>query len=345
MEFEPRILVVEDDRIVASVFNDLLARHSFDADVVGDAEQGLELLAQKPYDLVLSDIVLPGLSGVDLARRAKEIAPDVDVILMTAYANMETAVQAIRAGVYDYLIKPFDDINDVLLKIERALEKRRILIENRRLIGYLRQANQQIEGMNRDLERQVTERTAELEDANQRLAQLTVTDDVTGLYNQRFLHGRLEEEYLRATRYGEGLSVIMIDIDYFKRVNDTHDHMFGSRVLKRLGKMVRAKLRNTDMLIRYGGDEFVALLPHTRLREAIAVAERLRGAVEQTELGEAEDAYRVTISLGVAAVGECTASSGETLLIAADKALYFAKARGRNRVAVMHGKRAVTGVG
>jgi diguanylate cyclase (GGDEF)-like protein len=341
LKFEPRILVVEDDQIVARVFEALLPRHGYDTDVVFDAEQGLRLLASEPYDLLISDIVLPGISGIELLRRVKSRWPDLDVILMSAYADMESVLEALQEGVYDYLVKPFDDINEVLHKVERALEKRRILLENKRLVEYLRQANAQIEGMNRELEKQVADRTAELEEANLRLEQLTLTDDVTGLFNQRFLHGRLGEEFERARRYGHGLAILMLDLDYFKQVNDSHDHLFGTRVLRRVGKILVSNVRSMDMVVRYGGDEFVVLLPHTRLDLAVPVGERLRSEVELSDVGDAGEPYHASTSVGVAAIRETQAESAEELLRAADKALYLAKATGRNRVAVMHGAHAV----
>ncbi len=337
MRIEPRILVVEDDEVVGKFFEAMLPRWGYQSDVVFDAENALRLLAQKPYDLIIADIRLPGLDGVELLRRVKRRWPDLDVILMTAYADMQSILEAVEAGVYDYLIKPFDDIKQVVHKIERALEKHRILLENRRLIEYLRQANAQIESMNRGLEDQVVERTAQLEEVNLRLEQLTLTDDVTGLYNQRFLHTRLAEEYQRSVRYDHGLAILMLDLDYFKQANDTHDHLFGTRVLERVGRVLVTNLRSMDMVIRYGGDEFVVLLPHARLDRAVPVAERLRSELEAADCGDEGEYYRVTTSVGVAAIGDTAASTPEALLQAADKALYVAKETGRNRVAVMHG--------
>ena len=180
-------------------------------------------------------------------------------------------------------------------------------------------------------------RSAHSSSRRQTAEQLSLTDDVTGLFNQRFLHQRLEEEHRRSLRYNQPLSVLMLDLDNFKRVNDTHDHLYGSRVLARVGRILRETLRNTDLVIRYGGDEYAIILPHTSQGQAVLAAERLRVNVERGEVGDEGDPYRVTVSIGVAAIGECEAAQPQDLLRAADKALYLAKATGRNRVAMMRG--------
>jgi len=341
LKLAPRILVIEDDPLVADLFRELLPAQSYLADVVGDAETGLEHCARQHYDLVISDKNLPGLSGIDLLKRVKAIDSDIDVIIMTAYPDMQSVLAALEAGVYDYLAKPFESIDEVMAKIARALDKRRIVVENRRLVDYLTQANAQIEGMNRGLEAEVHKRTAELKEANARLEQLSLTDDVTGLYNQRFLYGRLGEELLRARRYGEDLSILMLDVDAFKNVNDSHDHQYGSLVLRQLGDVFRKTVRATDFVVRYGGDEFVVLMPRTRLADALHLGERLRAATEAATFGVEGDVCKVTISIGAAARRESASEDAATLLRAADKAMYQAKAGGRNRLAVMQGERPV----
>ncbi|OGQ86015.1 MAG: hypothetical protein A2289_01820 [Deltaproteobacteria bacterium RIFOXYA12_FULL_58_15] len=334
----PRILVIEDDRVVRRVFETLLPSEGYYAQVVEDAEQGLQMLVQQPFDLIISDIMLPGMDGIELCRRVKETQPDLDVILMTAYASMDNVLAAMAAGVYDFLVKPFEDLNEVLHKIAKAIEKRQIVRENRQLVEYLQQANAQIEGMNRALEAKVVERTQELERLAEKLEQLTLTDDVTGAYNQRFLNQRIVDEFGRAQRYGHGLSIVMVDLDNFKQVNDTHDHLFGTAVLRRVAEVFTRHLRQTDLVVRYGGDEFCLLLPSTRLSDAVPASERLRLHLSQANVGGSDDVYRVTGSFGVASYGECVASTPQELLGAADKALYLAKETGRNRVAVMHGQ-------
>lgn len=333
LQLNRNILVVEDDPAVADLFQQFLPRHGYVPHLVSTAEDALSALESREYGLVLADKNLPGMDGIELVQRIKARDPALDVIVMTAYADMESMLAAVRVGVYDYLIKPFDSLDEVAQKISRAIEKRHVVLENKQLVEYLQQANEQIDAMNRELERQVRERTAQLEDANRRLAELTITDDVTALYNQRFLYRRLEEEFERARRYGNPLSVMMLDLDHFKSVNDAHDHLFGSQVLRRVGEIFRFGVRAVDVLVRYGGDEFLVLMPNTPAHEAVPLAERLRKMLEEQDVGDGLRSYKVTVSIGIAELGACGAESSQVLLRAADNAMYLAKHRGRNQVA------------
>ncbi len=220
-------------------------------------------------------------------------------------------------------------------------ELARLIAERREQMDQLSAANQRIEKMNLELEAHVAERTRQLSEANARLQELSMTDELTGLYNQRWLHTRLDEEYARASRHGTSLAVLMLDVDYFKKVNDTHDHIFGSAVLRRVGDLLRQGVRGIDVAVRYGGDEFCVVLPQTNLAGAVAVAERLRASIARADVGDEETPYKLSISIGVAALGECESLDGKTLLQQADKALYAAKERGRNRVVGMTAKGAV----
>jgi len=164
-----------------------------------------------------------------------------------------------------------------------------------------------------------------------RLVELNTRDPLTGSFNRRFLDSRLPDECERHKRYGRPLSLLMWDIDHFKRVNDTHGHQCGDEVLKSVAAVVGSELRLTDMLIRYGGEEFCCLLPETRMDTAISVAERIRACVEAHSVKCGDEAIRITISVGV---GELDSDSPyqEALIALADKALYEAKTSGRNRV-------------
>jgi diguanylate cyclase (GGDEF)-like protein len=183
-----------------------------------------------------------------------------------------------------------------------------------------------------NLERAVTERTKELQEANARLERLAVTDGLTGVFNHRRFQEQLQAEILRSERHKRPLSVLMIDVDFFKKVNDALGHPAGDELLRRLAEVLSADLRQTDLIARYGGEEFAVLLPETSKTEAVQVAERMRQAVESQLNGEgAKWPVRITVSIGVATFPE-EGPSGEQVLVAADQAMYVAKRQGRNRV-------------
>jgi diguanylate cyclase (GGDEF)-like protein len=161
----------------------------------------------------------------------------------------------------------------------------------------------------------------------------TVTDSLTGLFNRRYLDRRLDEEIARARRYGLSLSLLMLDVDHFKRINDAHGHQAGDAVLVALGRVVGAELRETDVLGRYGGEEFFIITPQTPMAAALGVAERVRASIETHHfaLPASPDGISITASIGLAALGD-TVQTRDALLKAADANLYRAKQQGRNRV-------------
>ncbi len=327
----PHVLIVDDDEAIGAFLGRLLESKGWRVSIAKDAAAALALVAGNNFDVALLDKNLPDMTGLDLVPHVRKSLPEVEIIIMTAHADTRSLLQAIGSGVYDYLVKPFSSLDEVSHTLKRALEKRQMARENRQLIADLEEANGRLTRMNEDLEKMVAERTRQLE-------QLSLTDDVTGLYNQRFLHSRLDEEYYRSMRYQRSLSVVMLDVDNFKNVNDSHDHLFGSRVLNRVGELLSAGIRDVDMAVRYGGDEFVLILPETCAEGAPAAAERLRGEIERAEVGDNDSAYQVTVSMGVASVDDCEVSSAQGLLQAADRALYAAKKNGRNCVYKMTGK-------
>ena len=173
-----------------------------------------------------------------------------------------------------------------------------------------------------------------LDTAQQHLKKLASTDELTGLRNRRRIMKRLDEEYQRAFRLGEPLCLIMLDLDHFKRINDTYGHPFGDRVLKCVAELMEKALRRYDILGRIGGEEFLIVAPGTTQEEAVVLAERLRNVVEKEKMTCGDKDVKITVSCGVAFLGKGD-ESAETLLKRADAALYIAKQEGRNRVAVM----------
>jgi two-component system, cell cycle response regulator len=238
------------------------------------------------------------------------------------------------------VLRPLDDLTEAVRRIKGGeLESRAPSPTRRDELGELAEVFNEmadaVQGSTLRLEEQVQARTAALEEANAELARLARTDGLTGLLNHRTLHERLELEVARARRFGEPLSLVMVDVDHFKQFNDSHGHPSGDVVLQGIGRLLAGRLRTIDVVARYGGEEFAVLLPATGLGPAVGVAEELVRAVhDQPFDGEqSQPAGRVTISAGVASWSEELAS-GSTLLELADQALYRAKEAGRNRVAM-----------
>jgi diguanylate cyclase (GGDEF)-like protein len=189
-----------------------------------------------------------------------------------------------------------------------------------------------LQGERENLERAVAERTRELSEANARLERLAVTDGLTGVFNHRRFQEQLQAEVLRSERHKRSLSVLMIDVDLFKKVNDARGHPAGDELLRRLAEVLGADLRQTDFIARYGGEEFAVLLPETTKGEAMQVAERMRMAVEaQLNTPGTDWPVRISVSIGVGTFSE-DGKTGEAVLVAADQAMYVAKRQGRNRV-------------
>ncbi len=217
---------------------------------------------------------------------------------LTAQRNPDRMARLLRAGASDTIQKPFHPA-ELLARLETHLRLRRL--------------------------------QAELRDKNAMLERISTTDAVTGMRTRRYVGELLAIEVLRASRYHTPLAVAMCDLDHFKRVNDSFGHPAGDAVLAGASAGIQRMLRSTDAAGRYGGEEFLLVLPGTDIAGARAVAERVRAAIEETEFDVgAEAPHPVTVSIGVAALGE--GQSVEALVAAADEALYEAKAAGRNRV-------------
>lgn len=203
--------------------------------------------------------------------------------------------------------------------------------ELRELGDIINRMAQALQAERENLERTVTERTRELQEANARLERLAVTDGLTGLFNHRRFQEALHAELLRCERHKRPLAVLMLDVDFFKKVNDSMGHPAGDELLRRLAEVLSKDLRQTDLIARYGGEEFAVLLPETTKAEALQVGERMREAVEARINENTTWPQRITVSVGVATFPE-DAKSAEALLEASDQALYVAKRQGRNRV-------------
>ncbi len=308
-----RALVVDDDANVRRLVEVLLAELGFAVTSAGSLAQAqASWLADTP-DLVVTDKNLEDGSGVELVAFIRERLPNADVVMMSAFANLDSAVEAIRLGIADYLVKPFDSLENVSERLARVTRNHLLKRENAQLI-------------------------ARLTETNRRLEEMVVRDSLTGLFNHAYFQERLEAEVRRSSRHNHSFGLIFFDVDHFKGINDGLGHQVGDAVLRGIAATLKGhtrgsddgfRLREHDLAARYGGDEFVLILPETHKSGAATKAERLRQAVAAQSFGEME--VKVTLSIGVAAYPEDGAARGE-LVTAADTALYSAKRLGRNRV-------------
>ncbi len=291
-----RILIADTDRQDRQQLLDLLDRRGFQVDVAASATATLKKVEGIVYDAVFVDQKLPRIGGLELLPRILRMRPDASVLVMVKGGSLESSVNAMKRGAFHYLTKPVEQgVLDIVLR--SCMERSRLLYQN-----------------------------AELQ-------QKTIQDDLTTAFNRRYLDAYLDEELERDRRYGRTFSILFFDLDHLKEVNDRHGHLAGSRVLREVAKLIQVKLRKSDRIFRYGGDEFVVTLPETGAEGALRVAHRLRRAVRSHRFLAAEGlAVTLTASFGVATFPH-DGSSQEELIRTADQAMYRVKTHTRDGVA------------
>lgn len=306
----PKILIVDDDPEAALLFRTWFKDDGpYEILDAPDGERGLRAAQEQAPDLILLDLNMPGLDGIQLSTRLKADAAtrSIPLIMISACRDTETKVDGFAAGVNDYVTKPFE-FAEVAARIEAMLRVRSQLVR---------------------LESDLAEEVA----SNAELEELLGLDEKTGLANFRAFQRKLRENWQLAERYSNKLSLVLLDIDHFKRVNDTFGHLVGDLVLHEFGMLVAGGARGTDVAARYGGEEFAVILPQTDSEMALRVAERIRRAVEAFVFNEEANPTRITVSAGVATYSTGSSiDSMDALIRAADVALYQAKDEGRNRV-------------
>ena len=310
-----RILVVDDEDTVRAVVRQVLEDDGYDVTEASNGEQGLEVFLKQPFAVVLSDIYMGKMSGLDLLKEIKLLDPEALVVLMTSNASLDTAASAVRSGAYDYLTKPFEDIDIVSSLVKRAVERYTLVRQNQELMSRLQQ------------------NSATLQDLNDKLQEMANRDGLTGLYNHRYFRNAFDIEIHRAGRSQGRFSLIFMDIDHFKQYNDTNGHPAGDALLKTLGEIFRKGSRASDLVCRYGGEEFVIIVPDAGTDRAILFAEALRAMVEEHPFPHrgSQPLGRISLSAGVASFPE-HGTDATSLIDCADRALYEAKRSGRNRV-------------
>nr|WP_239470469.1 diguanylate cyclase [Archangium violaceum] len=323
------ILVVDDDPANITHVRDGLASHGYRFREALDGAEALRSVREVRPDLIIMDVEMPRLGGVEVCRIIKANGGEggfgfIPIILVTA-RQAGGKIEGLELGADDYLVKPFD-----MLELSARVKS---MLRLKALQDTLMEKNRELDHKNRELDRA----NKELAQKREELLALTRTDALTGLSNRRYFEERLAEEFARATRYRSPLALVMLDIDHFKRLNDSYGHPFGDEVLRTVARTVKGKLREVDFVARYGGEEIIALLPETGPKEALGACERVREAIAALQLEHrAQDGsrkeVRCTASLGVANAPDPRLVGVEDLLRAADTCLYEAKAAGRNCV-------------
>ena len=319
----PKVLVVEDDRDQRQLICEALEIHFAncpDSRVVGVAT-GKECLEQdlSDFNVVLLDYHLPDIEGLDLLHRIASTG-DIPVVFVTGENNAATAIEAIRRGAQDYVVKLGDYLFALPVVVEKNIRQHLLQRENRRLQGELTASLEQIQVKNQ-----------QLEESLRKLRTMAASDALTGLNNRRAFAEALRRCFDEASRYDFDLACIMCDLDHFKSLNDTLGHQIGDQVLVATAEVILPNLRSSDTAARYGGDEFVVLLPHSSVDMAMTVGERIRqqlAATTQRFVGGGS----VTLSMGVASLKSDRPISSDTLVAMADRALYVAKEHGKNRI-------------
>ena len=317
-----RVLCVDDDPLFLNSIVRLLEVRLDEAIASAHSvQEAREILAAEGSEIavVLTDYKMPGETGLDLLAHLAAEHPDVVAILTTAYAELEVAIEAINQGhVYALLRKPAGN-EEILVTLHQALERHDLVYALRDKIAALEQANADLQ--------QAYEELAASKVEVERLNEMAYYDAKTGVRSYRFLTERLDEEVARAQRYSHPFTLILIDLDGFKPVNDRLGHTAGDVVLKAFADLMQSKIRGVDVLARFGGDEFAVLLPSTDAAGASTVSERLGREVREAALGPLEPG-EITISMGVASVPEHPVADGKQLVELADGALYEAKQAG-----------------
>lgn len=300
------ILIIDDsDQVRAQIVRTLREVSLFDQYLeAGDGIDAFKTILNSRVDLILCDLEMPRMDGFKFVAmlQTREELRDIPVIMLTGREDRDLKIKGLEQGACDYVTKPFD-AGELVARVRVQLKIKALQDELRR--------------------------------SNELLKDLSNTDPLTHLHNRRYLMEALEREFQRASRKRDGLSLVLLDIDHFKKVNDTYGHQEGDNVLVAVASLMQKMVRRYDVAARYGGEEFVVVLPETSLHPALQFAERCRVAVQDISFAGALKGLTITVSLGVASYPSGKVDCVDSLFRQADEALYRAKQGGRNRVEAM----------
>ena len=303
-----RILVIDDNAVIKRLATMLLVKKGYSVKTATNGPEGMACAKSFNPHVILLDVMMPEIDGYEVCRCLKADAEtrNIPIIMLTSRAEIVDKVKGLELGAADYVQKPFD--HDELQARVTTQIKMKLLWD-------------------------------ELQEKNKLLEELVKKDGLTNLYNHRYFHDRMVEEFNRCQRYGLSVCCVLMDIDFFKKVNDTYGHQAGDEILKKLAEIILANIRDVDIAARYGGEEFALILPHTTMDNAVNFSERLRRSVERADFWFNGISLQITVSLGVASLPENKPLSHTDIIRFADEALYAAKTAGRNRVEIYRATR------
>ncbi|HWS56196.1 MAG TPA: diguanylate cyclase [Pyrinomonadaceae bacterium] len=301
----PVILVADDEPVNLALIKRRLEWESYLIHTAENGGEAVEVARAVLPDLVILDVMMPVLDGLQACRQLKEdpATRDIPVIFLSALDDTATKVSGLSLGANDYISKPFR-VEELLARVAVAIRLKR----------------------ERDELRETTEEARRRAEA---ASEMSMTDPLTGLLNRYGLQRSLQRELSEARRYARPLSCLLIDLDYFKHINDTYGHAAGDTALMQLGRVLTEAVRGSDVVCRYGGEEFLVLAHETSLDGALALAEKIRLTASARLFGDGERVFELTLSAGVAQL--LPGESGHDMIARADEALYQAKQAGRNR--------------
>lgn len=320
-----KLLLIEDSETDISLINKMLkaARKTvFHVEIRKTLAKCLELIAEDGNtDVILLDLTLPDSFGIDTFTRIHAHAPNIPIIIITASGDEQQAMATFQKGAQDYLVK--GEINTELLErsVRYAIERKKAQVALFNSEEKLRHSDEELERANKELIK-----------SNKKLSQMVLKDVQTGLYNHRYLAGIIEAEFYRAKRYNTSLSVVMIDVDYFKSINELYGHQFGDLVLRQLAQQIKKIVRRYDIVIRYGGEEFIIISPGADRGQALILAQRILDTISVYNFGNKKNTVKLKITLAAVSYPEDKVANAMDLVKLADQVMAKAKEEGGNRV-------------
>jgi diguanylate cyclase (GGDEF)-like protein len=330
-----KVLIVDDNEDMLDTLEHLFNFYEFAVLKARNGQEGIDVARKDEPDMIILDALMPVMNGFDACKILKEDTKtkDIPVIFLSAnYVEDEHRVMGLELGADDYVLKPFN-AKELLARVKSILHKRE-------LVEQLRQKNTQLIEEKTDAFKELDElrkKTSELESSQ-------LTDSLTGLYNKSVLCQRMDEEISRAKRYKYQLSIVVVDVDFFRIINEIFGEKTGDYILMRIANVILNNTRKTDIVFRSNSNRFVVLLPHTDETGAYYEAERIRSAIDQTQFFDQDfyelkklspkrkqDYQRITVSIGLSEVNLPELKKGVEPLESAEKALDFAKSNGRNQ--------------